>query len=417
MSTAIPLAPDAPRGPALPRLDSIDLVRGLVMVIMLLDHMRDFTHAGGFFSDPLDATQTTPLLYATRWITHLCAPTFAFLAGLGAGLQLLRGKPAGELRHFLWTRGAWLVFLEVTVVRSLITFNWDLSMLAFLQIIWAIGASMIVLAALVRVSMPVVGGIGVAIVLGHNLLDRFQATPFAGPQAPLPGPLDQLWMLFHQGGLFPLHGFPSPMVFALYPLLPWTGVLLAGYGAARLYAWPRERRQRALIGAGAAMLLAFVLLRVTNLYGDPSQWAPGVDATTTVMTFLNVSKYPPSALFVLVTLGLTVPLLGLLNGRTFPRGLGRALVTFGRVPLFFYLLQWMTAHVAGMVVSASLGKDLSPYFMNMFELYSAPTPPDMGGPLWATYLCWVTGTLLLYFPCRWFAGVKARRRDWWLSYL
>jgi uncharacterized membrane protein len=399
------------------RLDSIDVVRGLVMVIMLLDHMRDFTHWASFAFDPLDPTRTSPILYATRWITHLCAPTFVFLAGLGAGLQRLRGKPAGELARFLWTRGAWLVFLELTVVRTIMWFNWDLSLLAFLQVIWAIGASMIVLAALVRLSMPVVGGIGVAIVLGHNLLDRFQATPFAGPDAPLPGPLDQLWILVHQGGSFPVHGFPSPMVLAMYPVLPWAGVLLAGYGAALLYAWPAARRRRAFVGGGAVMLLVFFLLRLTNLYGDPRPWAAGADATKTVMAFLNVSKYPPSALFVLATLGLSLPLLGLLDGRTFERGPGHALVIFGRVPLFFYLLQWITAHVAGMLLTLALGKDLSPYFLNMVQVFSLPKVPDFGGPLRATYLCWAAGTVLLYFPCRWFAGVKARRRDWWLSYL
>jgi uncharacterized membrane protein len=417
MSSPLAAGGDPSRVEPLPRLDSIDLVRGLVMVVMLLDHMRDFTHSDSFAFDPLDATRTTPILYATRWITHLCAPTFVFLAGLGAGLQRLRGKPASTLARFLWTRGAWLVFLELTVVRTLLWFNWHLSLLAHLQVIWAIGASMIVLAALVRLRMPVVGAIGVAIVLGHNLLDRFQVTPFAGPQSPPPSPLGQLWMLFHQGGFFPVHGFPSPMVLAGYPVLPWAGVLLAGYGAACFYAWPGERRRRTLIGLGAAMLMGFLVLRFTNVYGDPLPWAPGADATKTAMAFFNVSKYPPSALYVLATLGLTIPLLGALDGRAFSRGPGGALVTFGRVPLFFYLLQWITAHLAGILLTALQGKDLAFYFMNFVEIVSAPKLPAFGGPLWATYLCWATGVLLLYFPCRWFAGVKARRRDWWLSYL
>jgi uncharacterized membrane protein len=421
MSAAMPSAIASNAGPpqveSLTRLDSIDLVRGLVMVVMLLDHMRDFTHWASFTFDPLDNTRTTPILYATRWITHLCAPTFVFLAGLGAGLGRLRGKPAASLARFLWTRGAWLVFLEVTVVRTLIWFNWHPSLLAQLQVIWAIGVSMTVLAALVRLPMPVVGTIGVLIVLGHNLLDRFQVAPFVGPQSPLPSPLGPLWMLFHQGGFFPVHGFPSPMVLAQYPVLPWAGVLLAGYGAACFYTWPGARRRRTLVGLGAGMLLAFFTVRFTNLYGDPVPWASGADATKTVMAFLDVAKYPPSALYVLVTLGLSITLLGALDGRIFRRGLGAALVTFGRVPLFFYLLQWITAHLAGMLVTASLGKDISVYFMNFVQIVSAPKVPDYGGPLRATYLCWALGVLLLYFPCRWFAGVKARRRDWWLSYV
>ena len=399
------------------RLDSIDLLRGLVMVLMLLDHTREFTHAGAMTSDPLDASRTTPLLYATRWITHFCAPTFVFLAGLGVGLQRMRGKPAGDVARFLWTRGLWLVFLEVTVVRTLVWFNWHPSLLAHLQVIWAIGTSLIVLAALVRLPVHVVGTVGAAIVLGHNLLDRFRTTPWTGPDSPVPSPLGQLWMLFHQGGPFPIYGFPSPIVLAHYPFLPWAGVLLAGYGAAIFYGWPPERRRRLFIGLGAAMLAAFLVLRLTNLYGDPRPWAPGASLTQTVMGFLNVSKYPPSLLFVLATLGLPLMLLGGLDGRAIRGGLGGALVVFGRVPLFFYMLQWIVAHVAGMLVSASLGKDLGPYFLNLVQIFTLPKPPDIGGPLSITYVCWILGSVLLYFPCRWFAEVKARRRDWWLGYL
>ena len=410
-------SPTTPRAEGLPRLDSIDLVRGLVMVVMLLDHVRDFTHSGSFVFDPLDAARTTPWLYATRWITHLCAPTFVFLAGLSAGLQRLRGKPAEAVARLLWTRGLWLVFLEVTVVRSLVWFNWHPSMLAHLQVIWAIGCSMIVLAALVRLPVPAVGGIGVAIALGHNFLDRFQVTPWMGPESPVPSALGKLWIVLHQGGLFPILGFPSPVVLAHYPVLPWAGVMMAGFGAATAYAWPRERRRRIFVACGLAMLAAFFVLRFTNLYGNPTPWAPGADLTRTAMAFFNVSKYPPSALFVLATLGLSIPLLGLLDGRPFDRGLGGILVTYGRVPFFFYLLQWVTAHLAGLVVALAWGRDLRPLSMNLVQIFSTPDMPPFGGPLWATYLCWAVGTVLLYFPCRWYAQLKSRRRDWWLSYL
>ena len=399
------------------RLDAIDLVRGVVMVIMLLDHTREFTHAGGLVTDPLDLARTTPVLFATRWITHLCAPTFVFLAGLGAGLQRLRGKPKEALARLLWTRGLWLVFLELTVVRTVVWFNWHPSLLAFLQVIWAIGVGMIVLAALVRLDVRAVGATGVAIVLGHNLLDRIQTVPWRGPGSPVPSALGKLWMVFHQGGIFPITGFPGPIVLAQYPILPWLGVLLAGYGAAGLYARSHEERRRLLVGLGVAMLLAFVVLRFVNLYGDPIPWAPQTDLAKTVMSFLSVQKYPPSAQFVLVTLGFSITALGFLDGRTIRGGLGGALVVFGRVPLFFYVLQWVVAHVAGMLVAVAMGKDLSPYFMNVVQLFMAPKPPDTGGPLWLTYLCWTSGILLLYFPCRFHADLKARRRDWWLSYL
>ena len=387
------------------------------MVIMFLDHTREFTNAGGLVSDPLDLARTTPLLFATRWISHLCAPTFVFLAGLGGGLQRLRGKPKEALARLLWTRGLWLVFLEFTVVRTVVWFNWHPSLLAFLQVIWAIGVGMIVLAALVRLPVGIVAATGVAIVLGHNLLDGIQTVPWRGPDSPVPSALGKLWIVFHQGGIFPIAAFPSPIVLAQYPILPWLGVLLAGYGAAGLYALPPEERRRRLVGLGVVMLLAFGVLRFVNRYGDPVPWTLQADLAKTMMSFLSVQKYPPSALFVLVTLGLSIAALGLLDGRTIRGGLGGALVVFGRVPLFFYLLQWVVAHVAGMLVAVGMGKDLSPYFMNVVQLFLAPVPPDVGGPLWLSYLCWILGTLLLYLPCRVYADVKARRRDWWLSYL
>jgi uncharacterized membrane protein len=417
MSAAIFPSSESPRANVLPRLDSIDVVRGLVMVVMLLDHMRDFTHSGSFAYDPLDPSRTTPWLYATRWITHLCAPTFVFLAGLSAGLQRLRGKPAPALARLLWTRGLWLVLLEVTVVRSLMWFNWHPSMLAFLQVIWAIGWSMIVLAALVRLPAAAAFWIGVAIALGHNLLDRFQVTPWMGPESPVPSALSKLWIVLHQVGPFPILAFPSPIVLAQYPVLPWVGVMLAGFGAAAAFAWSQEKRRRTFVACGLAMLGVFFVLRFTNLYGNPTPWAPGSNPTQTAMAFFNVSKYPPSALFVLVTLGLSLPLLGLLDGRPFDRGLGAILVTYGRVPFFFYLLQWVTAHLAGYLVALAWGRDLRPLSMNLVQIFSTPDLPAFGGPLWATYLCWAVGTVLLYFPCRWYARLKARRRDWWLTYV
>lgn len=408
-----PLAPSAGQK----RLDAIDAVRGAVMVLMLLDHTRDFTHATGFQGDPLNPATTTPLLYLTRWITHLCAPTFVFLAGLGAGLMRLRGKPIPELARFLWTRGLWLVILEFTVVRLLITFNVHPSMLGFLQVIWAIGAGMIVLSALVRLPSRAVLALGAVIVAGHNLLDAVQVQPWMGPDTPVPSALGKLWMVLHQGGVFPIAGFPSPILLAMYPLLPWIGVIAMGYGFSEIYGWPAERRRRLLIGLGVGMAAAFLILRYANGYGDPLHWSPQGDAVKTAMSFFNVQKYGPSLLFVLVTLVPAMLALGLLDGRRLGSGLGGVLVTFGRVPLFFYGLQWLSAHVSGIVVAAIQGKSLAPFFMNFVQIFMLPQPPDIGGPLWVTYVCWIVGTVVLYFPCRWFARVKATRREWWLSYL
>ncbi len=399
------------------RLDSIDAVRGAVMVVMMLDHMRDFTHATGFQGDPLDLATTTPILYLTRWITHLCAPAFVFLAGLSAGLQRLRGKPTAELAHFLWTRGLWLVFLELTVVRGLVQFNFHLSLLAMLQVIWAIGIGMIVLSALVRLPSRAVLVIGAAICAGHNLLDALQVTPWMGPGSAVPSALGKLWMVLHQTGFFPIAGFPSPIVLGLYPILPWVGVIALGYGFSEVYGWSPERRRRLLIGLGVAMAAAFVALRYLNVYGDPQPWSAQEDAVKTVMSFFKVQKYGPSLLFLLATLAPSILCLGLLDGRTLASGPGGWLVTFGRVPLFFYLLQWIAAHLSGIVVALLMGQSVAPYFMNMVEIFMLKDPPAMGGPLWGTYVCWTLWTVVLYFPCRWFARVKATRRDWWLSYL
>jgi uncharacterized membrane protein len=227
----------------------------------------------------------------------------------------------------------------------------------------------------------------------------------------------KLWLLAHQGGFFPIAGFPSPIVWAHYPVLPWTGIMAVGFALARLYTWPAARRRRALVTAALGMAAAFVVLRSFNIYGDPRPWAPRGDLVRSAMAFFDVEKYPPSLLFSLITLAPSLLVLGLLDGWSFQTGLLAKAVTFGRVPLFFYVLQWPTAHLSGILVTAAQGKDVSLYFKNILDLFQLSSPPDIGGPLWVVYLCWAAGILLLYWPCRWFAGVKARRREWWLSYL
>ncbi len=398
------------------RLDAIDLVRGIVMILMVLDHTRDFVHAGGMMSNPLDPATTTPLLYLTRWVTHLCAPTFALLAGLGVGLRRLRGATAGEVSWFLFTRGLWLVVLELTLFRLIIWFNVDFTFLAFLQVIWAIGASMIALSAIVRLPLPALAAIAGVILIGHNTLDGIRL-PFwmPGSDLPAPGIGGAAWLLLHQFGFFPLGGPAGPVVLVQYPILSWIGLVTAGYVMAAIYAWPGERRRRTLVLSAVTMLAAFVLLRTFNIYGDPADWAPQPTLVQSAMAFLNVQKYPPSLAFVLVTLVPALLTLAALDGRTIAGGLGGVVVTFGRVPLFFYVLQWLTSHVSGMIVTAVQGKSLDGYFKHLLDFFQQP--PDFGGPLWAVYVCWIVSLIAIYPLCRWFAGVKARRRDWWLSYL
>ena len=398
------------------RIDSIDLLRGIVMVIMMLDHTRDFVHNAALRFDPLDLSQTNTLLFLTRWITHFCAPTFVFLAGTGAYLQLARGKSKSELSRFLITRGLWLIVLELTVVRLGASFSFDPRLLAFLQVIWVIGVSMIVLAAIIHLPLKVIAAFGVAMIALHNLLDKFPVQGWRGPGSPVPGIGAKLWMILHQPGVFPIAEFPSPIVFALYPLIPWIGVMAAGYAFGALYQMEKTRRRRWLVTIGASAIFLFIVVRITNLYGDPSEWSRQKNMIFTVLSFVNTTKYPPSLLFLLMTLGPAILLLAWFESKKVsPGALRSAFVTFGRVPLFFYLLQWYTAHGIAVLLHLAFGKPVTWLFQTPIDWNNPPR--GIGFNLGVVYVCWIAGVLLLYPLCRWFAGVRQRRHDWWLSYL
>ena len=405
--------PDDPSAAAPPRarVDAVDLLRGVVMVIMLLDHTRGFVHRDAPFFDPANLDRTTPALFLTRWITHFCAPVFVFLAGTGAYLQLSRGKTRAELSRFLWTRGLWLMVLELTVVRCAMAFDFDYARsLGSLQVIWAIGVSMIVLAALVRLPLRAVAAVGVGIVALHNLTDGVVVRGWRGPGSEAPGALEALWMMLHQPGFIAVAGFP---VLVLYPVLAWIGVMAAGYAFGAVYDQAPERRRRLLVRLGVGMIAAFVVLRAAGVYGDPSAWSARKDGVFTVLSFLNTTKYPPSLHFLLMTLGPAVLALAWLESAG--RGpVARALVTYGRVPLFFYVLQWIVAHLFAIAFSLMAGKSVA-------HLFAFPgtfrTPDGVGFGLGVTYLAWVLGIAVTYPLCRWFAGVKRRRTEWWWSYL
>jgi uncharacterized membrane protein len=356
------------------RLASIDALRGLVMVLMALDHVRDFFTDVRF--DPLDLSQTTPALFLTRWITHLCAPTFIFLAGVSAYLLSLRVSPA-ELSRFLVTRGLWLILLEVTVVQFAWTFNFRYESGVFLQVIWAIGVSMLVLAAIARLSIATIATISVILIAGHNLLDG--VTP---DELRAWGPL---WSVLHVSG-------PAPHVMVLYPLIPWVGVMGLGFAMGTVFRLAPESRREMFIRLGVVCLFVFVLLRAANGYGDPQPWNVQSDITLTLLSFVNVHKYPPSLLYLLLTLGggfLLLAAFESVRGR-----LMSILRTFGRVPLFFYVLHIALAHFAALIIGATTG-------------FALPI----------VYLAWLLALLALYPTCRWFARIKSRRSDWWLSYL
>src|SRR6266850_2451983 len=399
------------------RVDSIDLLRGIVMVIMMLDHTRDFVHNAALAFDPLDPTRTNVALFFTRWITHFCAPTFVFLAGTGAYLQFARGKSRRELSRFLITRGLWLIVLEFTVVRLGCFFSVDLTFLALLQVIWVIGVSMIVLSALIHLPQKAIAAFGLAMIALHNVLDLFpalQVQGWQGPGSPVPSIGGKLWMILHQPGLFPIAGFPSPIVFVIYPLIPWVGVMAAGYAFGSLYQADAHRRRRMLLIIGSAATLLFIILRAINHYGDPSPWSRQTTFWFTILSFLNTTKYPPSLLFLLMTLGPAILALSWFESMraqgTLPHWLRDALVTFGRVPLFFYQLQGYTAHTIAILLHLAFGKPVGWLFQTPLGWQNLP--PGIGFNLGVVYAAWIVGVLILYPLCKWFAGVKQRRRDW-----
>ena len=410
-----------PVKPARQRIDSIDLLRGIVMVIMMLDHTRDFIHSGALLFDPLDLSKTTVWLFLTRWITHFCAPVFVFLAGTGAYLRYARGSSKRELSRFLISRGVWLIILEFTVVRLGAFFNLDPRFLLFLQVIFVIGFSMIVLAGLIHVPLKVTAAFGLLMIAFHNILDKYPVQRWQGPQSPVPSWGAKLYMLLHQPGIFPIGPhFPSPLVFILYPLIPWIGVLAVGYAFGVLYQQDARLRKRWLLIIGGIVTLLFTLIRAVDKYGEPLHWSRQKNVVFTILSFINTTKYPPSLDYLLMTLGPAILALALFEISAGPQPgksmLRNFFVTFGRVPLFFYILQWFTAHTIAILLHLAFGKPVHWLFQTPIDWFTHP-PAGNGFNLIVVYVSWIAGVFLLYPLCKWFAGVKKRRRDWWLSYL
>jgi len=380
------------------RLNSVDLLRGIAMVVMALDHTRDFFHNARF--DPLDLSQTTPLLFITRWITHHCAPAFVFLAGTGAFLSLSRGKTTAELSRFLFTRGLWLVILEFTVVRLGWLFNVDYS-LVFVQVIWAIGWSMVVLAGLVYLRRGVIAAFAFGMIVLHNAFDAVQPESL--------GAFGWLWKILHVQS--PIFYGAANVLFVAYPLIPWIGVMAAGYLFGALLRQDEQSRRKALYGIGFGLIIGFVILRALNIYGDPHPWSAQSSAINTVLSFLDTHKYPPSLLYLMMTLGPAIAILPLLE-----RWRGRFaefLTIFGRVPLFYYVLHIYVIHALAVVAASLTMDDISFVFSNtLWDQW----PASYGFNLGVVYLVWIAVILLLYLPCRWFADLKRKRTDPWLSY-
>lgn len=388
------------------RITTIDVTRGLVMVIMALDHVRDLLHISAMTADPTDLTTTTVPLFFTRWITHLCAPTFVFLSGTSAYLSLQKrsktGQSVSEGRRFLFRRGLVLILLELTVINFAFWFEIPFHSL-MLQVIWVIGGGLAILSFLSRLSVRQVGIVGLIIVFGHNLLQLLP--PISGNTARF------VTSLFFRTDFFAIS--PNFAVLVAYPLIPWLGIMLVGYAIGPLFEQPLPYRKRTLALLGCGALALFVLLRFINFYGDPALWSVQKQATFTLLSFINVSKYPPSLLYCLLMLGIALLVLALADGMT--NALTRVLMVYGAVPMFYYIIHWYLIHSIMLAMA----------FMQGFSLADIePVPFNFGRPkgagvsLEVVYLIWFGLVVALYPLCRWYGRYKAANPEkGWLRYV
>lgn len=362
------------------RVPSVDALRGFVMIVMALDHTRDFFHAAALAFQPDDLTRTTTILFFTRWITHFCAPVFMFTAGLGAFLWYNRGRTKAQLSRFLWTRGLWLVVLELTALRLAMSF--DFSGPVLLTILWALGWSMVALGFLIYLPLRVLACLSVAVIALHNLADAVSASQFGGAA--------WIWNILHQQGIF--HA-GTTVVLVAYPLVPWIFVMAAGFCFGPVIALPALQRRRWMARIGLALTAAFLLIRALNIYGDPVRWStqfPGM----TVLSFLRVTKYPPSLDFLLMTLGPALLLLAWFDRVSWSAT--NPLIVFGRVPLFYFLVHFYLIHALAVMLQVV---------------------PHGGYALWVVYVVWLAVVAMMYPVSLWYSRLKQRKHSWWLSYL
>lgn len=404
MNVSATLNPPAPAIAKTNRIESIDLLRGLVMIIMALDHVRDYFHADAFLYDPLDLERTTPVLFFTRWVTHFCAPVFVFLAGTSAFL-VGRRKGPNELSSFLLKRGLWLIFLEFTVINFSWFFNVRFSFIA-LTVIWALAAGMIILAGVSRLPWKAILVLGIILVAGHHLLDGFH-----------PGETNEAafgWAVLHEAKAFQIGYF---LFYVGYPVLPWAGIMVLGFCFGKLYDGSIDpgARRRILLQLGSGAILLFVVVRAINVYGDPSLWSEQKTAFYTFMSFINVTKYPPSFLYSLATLGPSLIFLAMsenMRGR-----LSQYVIALGRVPMFYYIIHLYLIHAIALVAALATGFEASDMVFNTWVTLS-PNLRGYGFSLGVVYAVWISVVLVLYPLCLWYDRYKLSHREkWWLSYL
>lgn len=388
------------------RIVSIDLLRGTVMLIMAIDHVRDYFHVTAFTADPTDLAVTTPALFFTRWITHFCAPTFVFLSGTSAFLAAQR-KSLHQGSVFLLKRGAWLIIVEIAVITLALTFNPLYNLLVF-QVIWAIGWSMIILALLIHAPVRIIALIGFVLVFGHNALDFIHL--------PQKGAASIWWKLAFTspGAIIPLN--TTHFILDAYAVLPWTGIMLLGYSFGTVYTTEQgvERRKKRIMMLGAGVIVLFFILRLVNRYGDPAPWSVQKTALFTGLSFLNVTKYPVSLMYTCMTIGPALIALSLLE-RSQQGWVSRIISVYGRVPFFYYVCHFYLIRVLNIIVFFAMGygvKDIvDPNLPFLFR------PMKFGFGLAGVYAVWLLVILILYRPCRWFDRYRSTHNQWWLSYL
>lgn len=373
------------------------------MIVMALDHCRDFIHYGvRIDQDPLDFATTTPLLFITRWITHFCAPIFVFLSGTGIFLYSSKGKTKRQVAFFLFTRGVWLMLAEILIIQPI----WDFNIIVvYLQVIWAIGLSMVILSVLQFLPYRLLLFIGLIIVFGHNLLDTIVVdTPFWRSVG---------WAVVHQRHDYPIN---DHLVFTVqYPFLPWLGLMILGYCLGKLYlpgVLPSARK-KILRSTGIIAIVLFFVIRLLNNYGDMHEWTTQKTTLYTLLDFIKTTKYPPSLLYMLMTIGPALIILSCTENMS--GAISRKIVVFGKVPFFYYLLHVFLIHSIAVLVFFASGhgwKDL-----DFTHFRDGSLPYGTGHPLWFVYIAWAAVIIILYFPCRWYSRYKATHKRWWLSYV
>jgi uncharacterized membrane protein len=404
LSTPLRGEPPSPDASARLRLPSIDALRGLVMIIMALDHTREFFNSSAMVFQPDDLSRTTVALFFTRWVTHICAPVFSFTAGLGAFFWMSHGRTRSQLSSLLWKRGVWLIIVDLIVMRFALTFSF-LHGILILSVLWVLGLSMIVLALLVRLPIKWLAAVSLAVIALHNLTDSVSASKS--------GAWGWIWNILHQQGIFKVAG---GLVLVAYPLVPWFAVMALGFCFGRIMLLPPERRQQLLTRFGIATVAAFLVVRGINVYGDPQPWTtkfPGM----TVLSFLRCTKYPASLDFLLMTLGPAFLLLAWFDRIRFSRN--NPLIVFGRVPFFYFVVHFYVIHLLTFPV-AFFHYGRASFLLHPLPSVGGPAdlyPPNYGYGLGTVCAMWLTVVVLVYPLCWWFSELKRRRREWWLSYL